>query len=135
MIGTYGLLFHAASEAMTIIAANPGRLGTRIRVTAVQHTSGSAMTHHPHIHMIVPGGIGGKFNNRRNMEKVNAVAALAALSRENRLYLGYLALSWHKRSIEPTFFLRCNGRTLPWRREARDESGISGSKKGSPVGL
>ncbi|MET4606766.1 hypothetical protein ABIB90_006268 [Bradyrhizobium sp. JR4.1] len=41
---------------MTIIAANPGHLGARIRVTAVQHTSGSAMTHHPHIHMIVPGG-------------------------------------------------------------------------------
>ena len=50
------LLFHAASEAMTIIAANPEHLGARIRITAVQHTSDSAMTHHPHIHMIVPDG-------------------------------------------------------------------------------
>ncbi|SDH42254.1 Putative transposase [Bradyrhizobium sp. Rc2d] len=49
---------------MTIIVANPEPLGARIRITALLHTSGSAMTHHPHIHMIVPGGIGGKFNNR-----------------------------------------------------------------------
>ncbi len=41
---------------MTTIAADPKHLGARIGLTAVLHTWGSAMTHHPHIHMIVPGG-------------------------------------------------------------------------------
>ncbi len=52
----YDLLFKAASETMLTIAADPKHLGARIGVTAVLHTWGSAMTHHPHIHMIVPGG-------------------------------------------------------------------------------
>ena len=52
----YDLLFRAASEAMLTIAADPRHLGARIGITAVLHTWGSAMTHHPHIHMIVPGG-------------------------------------------------------------------------------
>jgi hypothetical protein len=52
----YGLLFRAASETMMTIAADPKHLGARIGITAVLHTWGSAMTHHPHIHMIVPGG-------------------------------------------------------------------------------
>ena len=52
----YDLLFRAASETMTTIAADPRHLGARIGITAVLHTWGSAMTHHPHIHMIVPGG-------------------------------------------------------------------------------
>jgi hypothetical protein len=52
----YGLLFQAASETMTTIAADPRHLGARIGITAVLHTWGSAMTHHPPIHMIVPGG-------------------------------------------------------------------------------
>src|SRR4051812_17480021 len=52
----YDLLFRAASETMLTIAADPRHLGARIGITAVLHTWGSAMTHHPHIHMIVPGG-------------------------------------------------------------------------------
>jgi hypothetical protein len=52
----YDLLFRAASETMTTIAADPRHLGARIGITAVLHSWGSAMTHHPHIHMIVPGG-------------------------------------------------------------------------------
>ena len=52
----YDLLFKAASETMQIIAADPKHLGARIGITAVLHTWGSALTHHPHIHMIVPGG-------------------------------------------------------------------------------
>jgi hypothetical protein len=39
-----------------LLAADPKHLGARIGVTAVLHTWGSAMTHHPHVHMIVPGG-------------------------------------------------------------------------------
>jgi Putative transposase/Transposase zinc-binding domain len=52
----YDLLFRAASQTMLSIAADPHHLGARIGITAVLHTWGSAMTHHPHIHMIVPGG-------------------------------------------------------------------------------
>jgi len=52
----YGLLFTAAAEATLMIAANPKRLGAKIGITSVLHTWGSAMTHHPHVHMIVPGG-------------------------------------------------------------------------------
>ena len=52
----YDLLFTASAEAAITIAADPKRLGARIGITAVLHTWGSAMTHHPHIHMIVPGG-------------------------------------------------------------------------------
>ena len=52
----YDLLFRAASETMMTIAADPRHLGARIGITAVLHTWGSALTHHPHIHMIVPGG-------------------------------------------------------------------------------
>jgi hypothetical protein len=52
----YGLLFKAASETMLTIAADPKHLGARIGLTAVLHTWGSALTHHPHVHMIVPGG-------------------------------------------------------------------------------
>jgi hypothetical protein len=52
----YDLLFKASAEAMLTIAADPKHLGARIGITAVLHTWGSALTHHPHIHMIVPGG-------------------------------------------------------------------------------
>jgi hypothetical protein len=52
----YDLLFRAASETMLTIASDPKHLGARIGITAVLHTWGSAMTHHPHVHMIVPGG-------------------------------------------------------------------------------
>jgi hypothetical protein len=52
----YDLLFKAASETMLSIAADPKHLGARIGITAVLHTWGSAITHHPHVHMIVPGG-------------------------------------------------------------------------------
>ncbi len=52
----YDLLFKASSEAALTIAADPKHMGATIGITAVLHTWGSAMTHHPHVHMIVPGG-------------------------------------------------------------------------------
>ena len=52
----YDLLFRAASQTMMTIAGDPRHLGARIGFTAVLHTWGSALTHHPHVHMIVPGG-------------------------------------------------------------------------------
>ena len=52
----YDLLFKASSETMLTIAADPKHLGARIGILSVLHTWGSALTHHPHVHMIVPGG-------------------------------------------------------------------------------
>jgi hypothetical protein len=52
----YDLLFKAAAETLTTIAADPKHLGARIGLIAVLHTWGSALTHHPHVHCIVPGG-------------------------------------------------------------------------------
>ena len=60
----YDLLFKASAETMLTIAADPKHLGARIAITSVLHTWGSAMTHHPHVHMpcwkhvfdMTPGG-------------------------------------------------------------------------------
>jgi hypothetical protein len=52
----YDLLFKASSDTMLIIAADPKHLGARIGILSVLHTWGSALNHHPHVHMIVPGG-------------------------------------------------------------------------------
>ena len=52
----YKLLFSAAADTLTIIAGDPKHLGAQIGATMVLHTWGSAMTHHPHVHCIVPGG-------------------------------------------------------------------------------
>jgi hypothetical protein len=52
----YGILFKAAAATLITIAADPKHLGARIGLTAVLHTWGSALTHHPHVHIIVPGG-------------------------------------------------------------------------------
>jgi hypothetical protein len=52
----YGLLFNIAAETLRTIAADPKHLGARIGVTLVLHTWGSSLTHHPHVHGIVPGG-------------------------------------------------------------------------------
>src|SRR3981189_2944171 len=52
----YDLLFKASAETLSTIAADPKHLGARVGITSVLHTWGSAMTHHPPVHMIVPGG-------------------------------------------------------------------------------
>ncbi len=52
----YDCLFRTAAETLTTIAADPKHLGARIGLTAVLHTWASALTHHPHVHVIVPGG-------------------------------------------------------------------------------
>jgi hypothetical protein len=52
----YDLLFRTAARTLLTIAADPKHLGARVGATAVLHSWGSAMTHHPHVHMIVPGG-------------------------------------------------------------------------------
>ena len=52
----YGLLFRASAQTVTTIASDPKRMGARVGMTSVLHTWGSALTHHPHVHMSVPGG-------------------------------------------------------------------------------
>jgi hypothetical protein len=52
----YDLLLTISAETLLTIAADPQRLGARIGILSVLHTWGSALTHHPHVHMIVPGG-------------------------------------------------------------------------------
>jgi hypothetical protein len=52
----YDILFKAAAETLITIAADPKHLGARIGLTSVLHTWGSALTHHPHVHIVVPGG-------------------------------------------------------------------------------
>ncbi|MFL6796754.1 MAG: IS91 family transposase [Xanthobacteraceae bacterium] len=52
----YDLLFKASAQTLITIAADPKHLGARLGMTSVLHTWGSALTHHPHVHMIVPGG-------------------------------------------------------------------------------
>jgi hypothetical protein len=52
----YAILSKAAAETLITIAADPKHLGARIGLTTVLHTWGSALTHHPHVHCIVPGG-------------------------------------------------------------------------------
>jgi len=52
----YGMLFDVAAEVLQMIAGDPKHLGARIGATLVLHTWGSALTHHPHVHGIVPGG-------------------------------------------------------------------------------
>jgi hypothetical protein len=52
----YDILFKAAAETLITIATDPKHLGARIGLTAVLHSWGSALTHHPHVHIIVPGG-------------------------------------------------------------------------------
>ena len=55
-VAVYDLMFRTAAETLMTIAADPKHLGARIGLTAVLHTWGSALTYHPHLHVIVPGG-------------------------------------------------------------------------------
>src|SRR3981189_2609969 len=77
----YDLLFKASSQTMRTIAADPKRLGVKIGFTSVLHTWGSAMSHHPHVHMIVPGG-GISFDNARGVtSRANFLVHVKVLAR------------------------------------------------------
>src|SRR6185295_14433846 len=77
----YDILFTASAETMIAIAADPKHLGARIAITAVLHTWGSAMTHHPHVHMIVPGGGLSPDGKRWIAAKPNFLLPVLVLSR------------------------------------------------------
>src|ERR1019366_2899656 len=84
----YTILFKAAAEAMTTLAANPRRLGAEIGVVAVLHTWGQALTHHPHVHCVVPGGGLSPGGTRWIASRPNFFLAVKPLSRLfRRLFL------------------------------------------------
>jgi len=88
----YGILFKAAAEATLTIAADPKHLGAKVGITTVLHTWGSAMTHHPHIHMIVPGGGLSADGSRWVSCRPAFFLSVRVLSRLfRRLFLGALA--------------------------------------------
>ena len=99
----YGLLFKASAETVATIAADSKRLSAKVGMTSVLHTWGSALTHHPHIHMIVPGGGLSKDGNRWISCKPGFFLHVRVLSRLfRRLFLeGLLALH---RAEELAFF-------------------------------
>jgi Putative transposase/Transposase zinc-binding domain len=111
----YDLLFKASSETMLRIAADPKHLGARIGILSVLHTWGSALTHHPHVHMIVPGGgfslDGSKWVSCRPLFLL-AVEVLSALFRGlflDKLRTAYRAgmlqfFGKHTRLIDPRAF-------------------------------
>ena len=113
----YGLLFKASSQAMLTIAADPKHLGAKIAITSVLHTWGSAMTHHPHVHMIVPGGGISMDGTQWISCRTNFLLSVRVLSRLfRRLFLDMLAKAYeagelnfygrHVRLSEPGRFAR-----------------------------
>jgi hypothetical protein len=88
----YDLLFKASAETLITIAADPEHLGARIGVLSVLHTWGSALTHHPHVHVIVPGGGLSPDGSRWVACKRNFFLPVRVLSRLfRRLFLDGLA--------------------------------------------
>ena len=88
----YGLLFTAAAETLTTIAADSEHLGADIGVTAVLHTWGQNLDHHPHLHCIVPGGGISPTGDRWVRCRSNFFLAVRVLSRLfRRLFLSGLA--------------------------------------------
>ena len=84
----YPILFKAATEAMRTLASNPRRLGAEIGGVAVLHTWGQALTHHPHIHCVVPGGGLSPDGARWTAARPNFFLAVKPLSRIfRRLFL------------------------------------------------
>ena len=92
----YDILFKAAAETLITIAADPKHLGARIGFTSVLHTWGSALTHHPHIHCIVPGG-GISLDGRRWIScRPTFLLSVHVLSRLfRRLFLEKLVAAHH----------------------------------------
>jgi hypothetical protein len=99
----YDLLMKAAAETTLAIAADLKRLGARIGITAVLHTWGSALTHHPHVHMIVPGG-GLSFDSARWVaSRANFLVHVNALARLFRGKMLAMLMEAHDAS-QLTFF-------------------------------
>jgi Putative transposase/Transposase zinc-binding domain len=91
----YGLLMRVAAEALMMLAAE--RLGAKLGLIAVLHTWGQTLTHHPHVHCLVPGG-GVTLDGQRWVAcKPNFLLSVRALSKTfRRLFLDRLAAVFHR---------------------------------------
>jgi hypothetical protein len=128
----YDALFKASSETMLTIAADPKHLGAKIGITAVLHTWGSAMTHHPHVHMIVPGGGIRLDGDRWVASKPGFFLPVFVLSRLfRRLMLEKLAASSHSSAHTRTSPIPLASRRS-WRR-SRPSAGSSTRRSPSPA--
>jgi len=97
----YGLLFDVAAETLLTIAADPKHLGAQIGATLVLHTWGSALTHHPHVHGIVPGGGLSAEGNRWVACKPGFFLSVRVLSRLfRRRFLEELAKAHHSGQLQ-----------------------------------
>jgi hypothetical protein len=97
----YGLLLKAAAEALTTIAADPKHLGARIGVTAVLHSWGQTLDHHPHVHCIVPAGGISPDNSRWIACRPGFLLPVRVLSRLfRRLFLEGLAEAHGKGELQ-----------------------------------
>jgi hypothetical protein len=115
----YGILFKASAETMLRIAADPKHLGARIGITSVLHTWGSAMTHHPHVHMIVPGGGLSQDGQRWIAGRPDYLLPVLVLSQLFRGRMLSMLLEAHaaSSSMAPTRRSRIRKRLRPfWRR-------------------
>jgi Putative transposase/Transposase zinc-binding domain len=97
----YGILFRAAAESLQSIAADPKRLGAKIGFFAILHTWGQTLTHHPHVHCVVPGG--GLTPDGRSWVRCRPKFFLPVrvLSRRFRtLYLQYLERAYRSSKLQ-----------------------------------
>ncbi len=97
----YDILFKAAAETLITIAADPKHLGARIGLTAVLHTWGSALIHHPHAHIIVPGGGISPDGQRWIACRPGFFLPVRVLSRLfRRLFLEHLSAAYHAGQLQ-----------------------------------
>ena len=87
----YGLLFRATAESLQSIAADPQHLGAQIGFFCILHSWGQTLTHHPHLHCVVPGGGISLGGSRWVACRTGFFLPVRVLSRRFRnLYLRYL---------------------------------------------
>src|SRR5580700_10025947 len=97
----YDLLFKVSAETLLTIAADPKHLGARIGITSVLHTWGSALTHHPHVHIIVPGGGISPNGSRWIACRPGFFLPVRVLSRLfRRLFLEQLSAAYHAGQLQ-----------------------------------
>jgi hypothetical protein len=127
----YNLLMKAAAETTLAIASDPKRLGARIGVTAVLHSWGSALTHHPHVHMIVPGG-------RLSLDGARWVAArsnfLVHVNLLARLFQGkMLAMLMHAHDASELKFFNTHAGLADKRLSWNQHPEPTGSRRATPL--
>ena len=96
----YAILFKSAIEATTTLAANPRRLGAKIGGLAILPTWGQALTRHPHVHCVVPGGGLSLDGSRWIAGRPNFFLAVKPLSRLfRRLFLERLQAAFDAKDL------------------------------------